>query len=437
MITLTSASLPGDHSAPPPAAVGPRHLAQAAMSVGVPPCPFPVAVSEMEQPDMHKPMRTCLAQQHVERTRCYWAICRCSHDPEPVFSFVYVDPRAHRKVGTALYGASMLQFVHPDEQPRVTDHLRTIMQDPTLFGRVIQCRYASLTSMPAFLHGVNVPDYDTVDVIVSRLHEQLVVCFFHATADASHACGLAPGSFEAPECQRLWKSLWASCPPPFGPVSHVFQILSSEEPRSLLMSWPPPHTYYARDFVQLVKDVALPEHATCLDRLRASHTLTSKQSTFSVTSVLVPCASVVLACFQIVQQASPRVAASSPWSDLEASRQSEVSVSKCTSCGRTDSPEWRRGPSGLKTLCNACGLRYARSLANRQRRHEHGSMTPWDPQHVPPSRGAGGGSVPGVHRRTRPRSPLSLPLEHAQDDSARIWPPPPTQAAEETLMQSI
>ena len=131
---------------------------------------------------------------------------------------------------------------------------------------------------------------------------------------------------------------------------------------------------------QLVKDAALPEHATCMHRLRASHRLTSKQATFSVTSVLVPCASIVLACFQIAQQqASPLAAASSSWSDLEASRQVDVSVSMCTSCGRTDSPEWRRGPSGLKTLCNACGLRYARSLANRQRRHEHGSITPSDP----------------------------------------------------------
>ncbi|KAF7322413.1 hypothetical protein HMN09_00019300 [Mycena chlorophos] len=34
----------------------------------------------------------------------------------------------------------------------------------------------------------------------------------------------------------------------------------------------------------------------------------------------------------------------------------------CITCGRTDSPEWRKGPSGPKTLCNACGLRYAKQL---------------------------------------------------------------------------
>ncbi|ORY05759.1 hypothetical protein K493DRAFT_159907, partial [Basidiobolus meristosporus CBS 931.73] len=32
----------------------------------------------------------------------------------------------------------------------------------------------------------------------------------------------------------------------------------------------------------------------------------------------------------------------------------------CTECGTTKSPEWRRGPQGPKTLCNACGLRWAK-----------------------------------------------------------------------------
>ncbi|KLO19234.1 hypothetical protein SCHPADRAFT_885630 [Schizopora paradoxa] len=32
----------------------------------------------------------------------------------------------------------------------------------------------------------------------------------------------------------------------------------------------------------------------------------------------------------------------------------------CYTCGRVDSPEWRKGPTGPKTLCNACGLRWAK-----------------------------------------------------------------------------
>lgn len=30
----------------------------------------------------------------------------------------------------------------------------------------------------------------------------------------------------------------------------------------------------------------------------------------------------------------------------------------CTDCGTLDSPEWRKGPNGPKTLCNACGCEY-------------------------------------------------------------------------------
>ncbi|KAF9971619.1 hypothetical protein BGZ73_005411 [Actinomortierella ambigua] len=39
----------------------------------------------------------------------------------------------------------------------------------------------------------------------------------------------------------------------------------------------------------------------------------------------------------------------------------------CESCHTTNSPEWRRGPSGKKNLCNACGLRYSRSVARQNR----------------------------------------------------------------------
>ncbi|KAF8323090.1 GATA-domain-containing protein [Clavulina sp. PMI_390] len=40
----------------------------------------------------------------------------------------------------------------------------------------------------------------------------------------------------------------------------------------------------------------------------------------------------------------------------------------CRTCGRTDSPEWRKGPEGPKTLCNACGLRWAKR--NQKKKQE-------------------------------------------------------------------
>ncbi|KAI8876725.1 GATA-domain-containing protein [Backusella circina FSU 941] len=34
----------------------------------------------------------------------------------------------------------------------------------------------------------------------------------------------------------------------------------------------------------------------------------------------------------------------------------------CHSCKTTETPEWRRGPDGARTLCNACGLHYSKLL---------------------------------------------------------------------------
>ncbi|KAF9244127.1 hypothetical protein BU15DRAFT_59469 [Melanogaster broomeanus] len=39
----------------------------------------------------------------------------------------------------------------------------------------------------------------------------------------------------------------------------------------------------------------------------------------------------------------------------------------CLGCSATSTPEWRRGPLGPRTLCNACGLVYAKLLKKRAR----------------------------------------------------------------------
>ncbi|PSR94517.1 hypothetical protein BD289DRAFT_480510 [Coniella lustricola] len=43
----------------------------------------------------------------------------------------------------------------------------------------------------------------------------------------------------------------------------------------------------------------------------------------------------------------------------------------CTDCGTLDSPEWRKGPAGPKTLCNACGLRWAKK---EKKKNQGGTM---------------------------------------------------------------
>ena len=41
-------------------------------------------------------------------------------------------------------------------------------------------------------------------------------------------------------------------------------------------------------------------------------------------------------------------------------------ATQCHSCNTTETPEWRRGPDGARTLCNACGLHYAKLLKKRK-----------------------------------------------------------------------
>lgn len=40
-------------------------------------------------------------------------------------------------------------------------------------------------------------------------------------------------------------------------------------------------------------------------------------------------------------------------------------TNKCHRCGTTETPEWRRGPKGVRTLCNACGLFHAKLVKRK------------------------------------------------------------------------
>nr|CDI55714.1 putative protein [Melanopsichium pennsylvanicum 4] len=51
----------------------------------------------------------------------------------------------------------------------------------------------------------------------------------------------------------------------------------------------------------------------------------------------------------------------------------------CQACGTSETPEWRRGPDGARTLCNACGLHYAKLV--RKRMQQEGVEEP-SPSHA-------------------------------------------------------
>ena len=68
----------------------------------------------------------------------------------------------------------------------------------------------------------------------------------------------------------------------------------------------------------------------------------------------------------------------------------------CADCGTLDSPEWRKGPKGPKTLCNACGLRWAKK--EKKRSGDDGKNT------SPMQGGSSGGTAVGATAM-----PMSMP----------------------------
>ncbi|KAJ3084999.1 hypothetical protein HK102_000407 [Quaeritorhiza haematococci] len=68
---------------------------------------------------------------------------------------------------------------------------------------------------------------------------------------------------------------------------------------------------------------------------------------------------------------------------------------RCHSCSATETPEWRRGPAGARTLCNACGLIYAKVLRQRATNTD-GSTS--------------GLSIPSSHPSSAPSSSTPMPV---------------------------
>ncbi|XP_042395924.1 GATA transcription factor 16-like [Zingiber officinale] len=43
---------------------------------------------------------------------------------------------------------------------------------------------------------------------------------------------------------------------------------------------------------------------------------------------------------------------------------SDCDIKSCGACRTTETPLWRSGPAGPKTLCNACGIRYRKNKSD-------------------------------------------------------------------------
>jgi len=60
--------------------------------------------------------------------------------------------------------------------------------------------------------------------------------------------------------------------------------------------------------------------------------------------------------------------------DPKKRRQRARSPKRCESCGRAETPEWRRGPAGRRTLCNSCGLHYAKLTRKEKNANQNAAV---------------------------------------------------------------
>ncbi|KAI0077763.1 hypothetical protein K474DRAFT_1707092 [Panus rudis PR-1116 ss-1] len=69
-----------------------------------------------------------------------------------------------------------------------------------------------------------------------------------------------------------------------------------------------------------------------------------------------------------VERTAPKEEDKPPTATVPAADQPPQEGSQtCLGCNATSTPEWRRGPMGPRTLCNACGLVYAKLIKKRTR----------------------------------------------------------------------
>ncbi|GAA5821518.1 hypothetical protein JCM3770_001059 [Rhodotorula araucariae] len=92
----------------------------------------------------------------------------------------------------------------------------------------------------------------------------------------------------------------------------------------------------------------------------------------------------------------------------------------CANCGRTQSAEWRSGPTGPKTLCNACGLRWSKAksqaaAAAKQRKEDENKVKAEAASHSASrsgsrdSTGSGSGSASADSGSTNPTTIVPSP----------------------------
>ncbi|KAG0277826.1 hypothetical protein BGZ95_005269 [Linnemannia exigua] len=111
---------------------------------------------------------------------------------------------------------------------------------------------------------------------------------------------------------------------------------------------------------------------------------------------------------------------------------------RCQSCHSSDTPEWRRGPDGARTLCNACGLHYAKLLKrqNEQAQQSPSRISTGLPSSISGTTASNNGSSTATTTTASTSLTLSAPLPPVPAPTPTSAPslPTPTSSTAATLV---
>lgn len=133
----------------------------------------------------------------------------------------------------------------------------------------------------------------------------------------------------------------------FRPITPNFSTSSSSSPNSFesVYSGSPPSSFNKAEFENL------------LDRIDPNHPTTWQYEIHQLQ----------IANNKLRQEIDTLSTKISATASKKAKRKHRTKSLICHACNRTESPEWRRGPNGPKTLCNPCGIKYAKKISTTRK----------------------------------------------------------------------
>ncbi|KAI8884988.1 GATA-domain-containing protein [Backusella circina FSU 941] len=313
-----------------------------------------------------------------------------------------------------LLSQSVLQFIHPDEVKLAETDLFNFKNVKGLAGAVTRCRLRNILS----------PERDSwviTDVVMYIASNKTILALFHnkpheyERPSTKLCCGSDNNYLVEPSSilntlQRY--SLPIQNQNPF----YIFQIYNTNS-QKVVVSWPPLHSINppnkayqqeqqsrSEDFAQLVlsmtQDLVRNElkkssrtsrsNVICMHHSNASSTaIIEPYGLYDIERIVICYGNITFGLFQvkareqlyktqdlillqenerILNLGKTRKKKTTETTTMTACWKGRFDASrrKCVNCHTSNSPEWRRGPAGHKKLCNACGLRYARSMAKKK-----------------------------------------------------------------------